>query len=229
MIQESETVFQDTSEFVRHFVDSKEVSKCLGKRRSLSFTDAVGDVKTRMPDLKAWAYPKHEFSLTRQVFENCADQPFEKTLSEALESLLLLAARDDDVQVRPYGQFVFPDGYFSHYPINLNTFRQNCTGLWSGLSLKEFLGWTAHRWGMETHLRVALRKLRSSGLNTFKLHPTEKGLQVIEPPQPVFTAPRFRQGLRMLRDLGAVAVAGSADQYKLTGLGCRLLGETVGN
>jgi hypothetical protein len=82
---------------------------------------------------------------------------------------------------------------------------------------------------LETHLRVALRKLRGNGLNTFKLQPTENGLRVTDDiPPPVYTAPRFRQGLRMLIDLGAV-VPTAEEQYELTELGHKLLGETVGN
>ncbi|RJQ54712.1 MAG: hypothetical protein C4530_16900 [Desulfobacteraceae bacterium] len=228
MIQDAESSFRNTSDFVKYFMDSKIVSECIGKRGRLNFSDAVRDVKSRIPELKAWGNPNHELALARQIYENCTKQPLEKTLSDALDSLILLAARDD-VQERPYGPFIFPDGYFSYYPINLNSFRQYCAATWSGFSLEEFLAWMVCQWGIETHLRVALRKLRSSGLNTFKVHPSEKGLRVNEPPQPVFTAPRFRQGLRMLKDIGAVAAAEKNDEYRLTELGHRLLGETVGN
>ena len=228
MIMESETAFRDTSDFAGHFLKSKEVVKALGKRKGQRFPDAVREMKSRMPGLKSWENAGHEFSLTQWIEENHAGEPHERTLQCGVDALLCLAVRENG-GADPYGAFEFPDGYFTYYPINLKTFRGHCAETWAGLTLQEFLGWLAHRWGLETHLHVALRKLRGNGLNTFKLQPTENGLRVAdEIPAPVYTAPRFRQGLRMLRDLGAV-VPTDDEQYELTELGRKLLGETVGN
>jgi hypothetical protein len=228
LIWESETIFRDTSDFASHFLKSKEVVKALRKRKGQRFPDAVREMKSRMPGLKDWENAGHEFSLTQWIQENHAGEPHERTLQCGVDALLCLAARENG-EADPYGALEFPEGYFTYYPINLRAFRHHCTETWSCLTLQEFLGWIAHHWGLETHLRVALRKLRGNGLNTFKLQPTENGLRVTDDiPPPVYTAPRFRQGLRMLIDLGAV-VPTAEEQYELTELGHKLLGETVGN
>ena len=228
MIKDADVVFANTSEFASHFVASESVIKALRNKEEMPFLNAVQEMKLRMPDLKDWENPRHEFFLTRTASENCQKAPYDKTLANAVESLLILAARDIG-ESEPYGRLIFPDGYFGNYPVNLYEFRQNCEQTWSGLNLGNFIGWVAQRWCMETHLRVALRKLRWNGLNTFKLQPMETGLQVTDAPGPTFTTPRFRQGLRMLRDLGAVIPMGDEGAYELTHLGRRLMGEIVGS
>jgi hypothetical protein len=228
MIRISEIPFGSTSDFLHHFLTSGEVTGALGWRVGLKFHDAVAEMKSRIPTIGDWGNTEHEFSLSRWVVENHAKESHELTLQHSVDVLLCLAAREGN-NAESYAKFEFPDGYFTYYPINLKTFSHHCGATWRGLTLKEFLGWVADRWGLETHLRVALRKLRGNGQSTFKVLPTENGLQVANDiPSPVYTSPRFRQGLRMLRDLGTVEATGE-DRYRLTGLGRELLESIIGN
>jgi len=153
---------------------------------------------------------------------------YDEILKIALDTLIILAAREN-LSPNPYGSFEFSENYFSIYPINLYSFKYNITNYWRTLSLQELLGWLAHKWGIETHLKVALRKLRRDKLNTFKIRPTDEGLKVTEVPEPGYTAPRFSQGLRILRDIGTIETGSQKSSFKLTNLGKRLLGETIGN
>jgi hypothetical protein len=232
MIQESEKIYLTSDAFIEDFLKSKEVSKALGKRKNLSFSDAVTDMKSKMPDLRAWENAGHECFLAQQAIEMCSNRKsdliYDEILKTALDTLIILAAREE-LSHRPYGSFEFPENYFSIYPINLHSFKYNINNYWRTLSLQELLGWLAHKWGIETHLKVALRKLRRDKLNTFKIRPTEEGLKVTEVPEPGYTAPRFSQGLRILRDIGALELGGQKGSFKLTGLGERILGETIGN
>ena len=59
-------------------------------------------------------------------------------------------------------------------------------------------------WGIEVHLRVALRKLRGNSRSTFRIRPSDLGMQVIASPPAVHTRPRFSQAIRVLKDIGAL-------------------------
>ncbi len=61
-------------------------------------------------------------------------------------------------------------------------------------------------WCLNTHLRVALRKLRQTGRSTFHLRPTERGIEVVgtEIPPPAPTTPRFSPAVQILRDIGVL-------------------------
>ena len=83
-----------------------------------------------------------------------------------------------------------------------------------------------NRWGIETHLSVALRKLRHNPQATFRVRPTEAGLRVVpEIPPPTRTNPRMKQGLQMLRDLAAIT--DTDDGSRLTDFGKRMLREVI--
>ena len=71
--------------------------------------------------------------------------------------------------------------------------------------------------------------MRRDKLDTFRVRPTDDGLKVVDIPEPVFTAPRFKQGLKMLWDLGAIDSGPNRGSYQITALGRDLLDATIGN
>ena len=107
-------------------------------------------------------------------------------------------------------------------PINLRSFRERCVK-WNNMALSavvaDLVGWI-----LETHLRVALRKLRQSSTATFRIHPTERGIEAHgDVPVPAKTNPRIRQAIKMLWDVGALTREpdGSGD-LRATELGIQL-------
>lgn len=73
----------------------------------------------------------------------------------------------------------------------------------------ELLRWVLLHWGIDTHLRVALRKLRGQSQSTFRIRPSDQGLEVTGIPAAVHTRPRFNQAVRILKDIGALTRAKS--------------------
>jgi hypothetical protein len=89
------------------------------------------------------------------------------------------------------------------YPINLVSFQARLK-VWKKMSIPKFVE-DLVAWCLNTHLKVALRKLRYTGRSTFHLRPTERGLDVVgKIPPPANTRPRFRQSMQILRDIGAL-------------------------
>jgi hypothetical protein len=72
------------------------------------------------------------------------------------------------------------------------------------MSMEQVLQWLLTHWGIELHLRVALRKLRGQSQSTFRIRPSDRGMEVIAVPPAVHTRPRFNQAIRVLKDIGAL-------------------------
>ena len=70
--------------------------------------------------------------------------------------------------------------------------------------MQELLGWLLLNWGVNVHFRVALRKLRGQSQSTFRIRPSDRGMEVIGVPPAVHTRPRFNQAVRVLKDIGAL-------------------------
>ena len=230
ILSESDTIYYSSESFFNDLSQSEIINKALGRQKNLNVLDGINDLDKRLPNISSWDDPNHECSVARNITSECSNKnlnpDYELILKHALNIILTLASRTDS-NSKPYGPFEFPDNYFSYYPINLHSFQTNLTGVWHNLSLKELIVWLAHRWGIETHLRVALRKMHRDKLDTFRVRPTDEGLKVIDIPEPVFTAPRFRQGLKMLWDLGAIEPGPNKGSYKITALGRELLDATI--
>ena len=118
--------------------------------------------------------------------------------------------------------FEWPSGLMDS-PINLATIRARFLA-WQTMSLQS-VAEDLFGWCMNTHLRVALRKLRNAGQSTFRFRPTERGLQLVEVPEPAKTTPRSRQAVQILRDIGALTRDTSLDAKPSypTALGLSLL------
>lgn len=231
-LQVIEPPVYSTEAFQESFSRWEEVHKALGEKKEQKFPDAVEKAKELLPNLSAWQDSNHEIALGRSVREIYRSQkkekPYEAILRVSLETIFALVARGI-IDNQPYGRFTFDDDYFSYYPVNLRSLMHHVRGLWQDFSLQHLVGWLAGHWGIETHLRVALRKLHHEKLDTFHVRPTERGLVVIHEPDLVFTSPRFKQAIQILKDIGAVDQVVGRNHLQLTDQGHALLGEICGS
>ena len=204
------------------------------------FTAAEEEIELNLPEIADWENEHHEINLTRRlervVRDKSLPQKREKAVALAVRILLSLAARwrkNDDVESDFPASF--SNQQLSEYPINLTNLLRFSEKEWRELRLGEWLAWLAARWGVENHLMIALRKLQGESLDTFKVFPSEEGLQVKEVIGdktieeillPGFTSPRLRTTLQILWDLGVVTLEN--DSLELTPTGEIILEEFAG-
>ena len=159
-----------------------------------------------MPSLSNWQDRNHETQQIIDIVHLCKEtksvQNRKNILEAALRTIIALGSRRESEQ--GYEGFVFPADYLQYYPINLNSFSKYNKDIWPKLSLNEWINWLCRYWGIETHFKVALRKLRGQSQSTFQLRPSDRGLEVIGTPAAAFTSPRYAQALRILKDIGAL-------------------------
>jgi hypothetical protein len=207
--------------------------RVLKSYRKLTIGQIISQTRKQLPPLSDWLNDKHELQLARAILEGYYLVEREphindhvEMLQQSLQLLVALVARDEPAHA-PYRDIAFPPGFLDDHPINLGTLRHWAANEWQDLTASELLEWLCVRWGIDAHLRVALRKLRSDPRPTFQVQPAETGLEVIGVPPPVRTNPRFAQAVQILIDLGALRRRGTDARLSLTELGQTLLGEII--
>ncbi len=205
--EESDRRFHSVDELCNWFLQTPEVDQLkVFFDLDAKIKDLTNVSKDWLPKILNWTNVDHEFQLANEIHALCKqDKSTEnrsKILSSALKILFALKARLETQEV--YGDFIFPPHYFQVYPINLSSFVSLCENVWENLSLRRWIHWLCSNWGINTHLSVALRKLRGQSQSTFQIRPSDQGLEVISVPEAVFTSPRFNQSLRILEDIGAL-------------------------
>ncbi len=180
------------------------------------FSRCLADRRPSLPALHDWRHPAHEIQLARVVFgtnEESDAAEMETTLRASLGVLLALTARSQEA-AGAYAPFALDPDYFERYPVNLTSLQDVALKEWQRLTAREWLAWLVRHWGIDLHLRVALRKLRYESRDTFRVRPADEGLEVVEADYPARTTPRLSRAMQMLRDLGLLDM--SSDSYVLT-------------
>jgi len=209
--EESGQRFQSVENLCQWFTTTPEVEQAtesFGLKNRVE--NLTSDCSDWLPPLSSWTHADHEIHLLNKVENLCRKEKTVATRSEIVQACLkiLLALKNRNETERTYGEFIFPPNYFQYYPINLKTFLAFSNNGWRNLTVKEWIEWLCSEWGVKTHFRVALRKLRNQSQSTFRIRPSDRegdqGLEVIDVPRAVFTSPRFNQSLRILKDIGAL-------------------------
>jgi hypothetical protein len=224
--EESGLRFATGTEIGDWFLTQPEVKEALaeigGRQRLYS---AVANAKSWLPALGQWHDPAHEIQLMEEVARLSHmpknDENRRIILVNSLCALIALAGRRSPKGYQ-YGDFVFDKGYFEYYPINLQSFDSHWNDDWRSLTVKQWLRWLLTRWGIDVHLRVGLRKLRGQSQSTFRVRPSDRGMEVIEVPPAAHTRPRFNQSLRILKDIRALERTASGS-WRPSGLGNSML------
>jgi hypothetical protein len=221
-LEKSGGLLGDREALRQWFISSFAEQICEGERHT-TFSAAVNHVRSSLPEIGDWENETHElmlgWKLTEIIYRPLEDASATRALQVALDILLALAARDERAE---YG--LFPNvAQLESYPINLTSLRVNARQKWNELPMRDVLGWLVTHWGLDVHLRVALRKLQAEGRDTFRIKPTDEGLRLVGHIQPAFTSPRITQALQILHDLEALAFDETTGRRRLTQTGRELL------
>jgi hypothetical protein len=205
--QESGMCFHSLEALCDWFVSTPEVEALRAKLDLETTVEEFAGISSEwLPPLGDWTHENHEIQLANMAARLSRQGKSERNRSLILESALRILVA---LTVRPetqegYGDLAFPAQYFQHYCINLRSLLHHAEDTWKTLTLRDWITWLSFHWGINAHLRVALRKLHGQAQSTFRIRPSDRGLEVISVPEAVFTSPRFYQSLRILKDIGAL-------------------------
>lgn len=218
--------YRSIEEFSEALSQSATLTAVASRLGAGPFSDYLERLAMTAPPLVAWEDDAHEMQVAQRMLKSWSRGEDAQELLEAAISLLGLLAYRDDLSKFPYAGLAIPSEALNDYPINLRSFRSR-VATWRPMSFSEFYA-DLVAWCLNTHLRVALRKLRQTGRSTFHFRPSERGLEVVgEIPSPANTTPRFEQAVQILRDIGALTrdVNKPNRQTVLSELGIALLEE----
>ena len=192
--------------------------------------ESFGSLLDRMdgtaPSIDHWENQEHEIQVAARMMKCWSRGDDAQTLMELSLTVLALLACRDDLSRSPYGGVAMPPEALTNYPINLASFRSR-VATWRTMTISEVIA-DMVMWCLNTHLRVALRKLNQTGRSTFHMRPSERGLEVVgEIPPPANTTPRFDQAVQILRDIGALTrdLSKPNRQTTVSGVGVKLMEE----
>ncbi len=141
----------------------------------------------------------HELAMWRELVANKSAPTH---VAAALLVRLINRCADEDGD--PYARVDLPAGALDPYPLTLRTLKATASGRWSKMEVREWVNALVCD-ALVAHQRIAVRKLGQSGEDTLMFRSNDLGFFVCRSMDRVVeTAPRIRQAVQVLRDLGLV-------------------------
>lgn len=210
-------------EFSQLLASRPDLIKALSKLKAKTFGALCNSLTSEAPALADFTADGHELAwAAARVSRERQQLDLEPEFLASVVNLLAILRMREHLDGPAYGPFPMDSVQLQDSPINLSSFRERCEK-WRDMTLSAVVE-DLVSWVLETHLHVALRKLRQSSTATFRIHPTERGIEARgDVPTPAKTNPRVRQAIKILWDVGALAREpdGSGD-LRATTLGVQL-------
>jgi hypothetical protein len=202
----SETVFASTHDLSTYFWEKGAGAKALEGEEGDSTHLYFAKVGEALPNIGDWQEADHEIQSIQYIIE-FTEKNNSKSINELAtlvkHCLKVLAALCHRIENKDgYGELTPPSEYLARYPVNLHSVSNILTKNFKNENIIKTLIIFCQRYCLENHWRVAMRKLRHQGQNTFRFESSERGLIVNEIPKATHTSPRFNQSLQVMQDLG---------------------------
>lgn len=225
---EAQPWFKSVESLTSWFMESGFVKDIPEDILSLDYSTFLKNTEQQIPMVEDWNHPNHELNMADELIQKCHTKGGETINGEIILVAFNILA---NISIRygaerdPYGAISLPEDYLWYYPVNLNSFFHHVRNIWTEMKVKDVIAFLISRWSIENHLRVALRKMRSDQRDTFQIRPTDDGLVWANTPEPIYTNPRFNQGIRILWDIGLIEQSDASQRFQLTDRGQHILGE----
>lgn len=163
---------------------------------------------TRLPDAASdgdpWG-PESTWALANRMQTAVADNDMALVIAVAVRLLGRLATDRGDCASQPFAPIPNAVEMASNHEVHLRRWWDRAESR-ATEPTAEFLKELLLEWVLFRHLRVATRKLANQGVSTYKFRPEEGRLLLVAErlPKPTYTAPRIRQGFRVIEDLHCI-------------------------
>jgi len=205
----SERRFHTTTELSTWFWQEGPGALVLQNEDSVTLGDFISQRCNALPAFNSWLNEDHEIQLMEGIV-TLTHQPsvtnvdLSRIASNCLDMLGAVCGREENAA--GYGPVVFRLGYLEPYPVNLISVQSDVANVLASQSLIMACTRFTSKYCLDSHLRVAMRKLRQQGQNTSRFEVGDNGIVIKGIPPAAHTSPRFNQSIRILRDLGLLTV-----------------------
>lgn len=203
--------FMSTRELSKWFWHEGPGHRALNLKNIGTLKDALNSRCNGLPAFGDWCNAAHEIQLAEKIVKltgqsALGSSELEVIITMSFDVLAAICCRKENQD--GYNQVQFRAGYLDPYPVNLISVPLSINQLLCESTLVDGLVKFTTHFCLDSHLRVALRKLRQQGQNTSRFELTENGLVIKSIPPATHTSPRFYQAMGILRDLGLIIVDG---------------------
>ena len=199
--------FMTTKEICSWFWKSHVCSRVI-EDQSLSLRQFLIKRFKGLPDFSEWKSPSHEIQLSEKIVQlthqTLTDDQIVDLVEACFKCLAAICYRDENTRI--YEPVSFRQNYLSNYPINLESINSIINESLRDIKVVDALIRFTASYCLDSHLRVAMRKLRQQGQNTSRFELAENGIYIKEIPPATHTSPRFNQAMQILLDLGLLCV-----------------------
>ena len=222
----SENYFASTHDLSTYFWKVGAGAKALEGDKETTTIEYFEKSGEALPSIGNWYDTSHEVQSIQHIIEftksnSSSVNELETLVKHCLKVLVALFSRMENK--KGYGKLKPSDEYLARYPVNLHSVANILTDRFKNENIVETLIIFCQQYCLENHWRVAMRKLRHQGQNTFRFESSERGLIINDIPKATHTSPRFYQSVQVMQDLGLIEKTG--DVYSLTLCGEKFLGD----
>lgn len=204
-IENTQTNFKTTRDISTWFWHQGPGSHVLENEKATSLLEFLTARCAALPEFSDWRNEHHEIQLIEKIVDqtdqaSVSADSLMNLISLCLDALAAVCCRPENQQ--GYGNVQFRAGYLEPYPVNLNSVPNAVQQVFAESPLHDALVRFTAQYCLDSHLRVAMRKLRQQGQNTSRFELAEHGVVIKKIPPAAHTTPRFNQAIRILQDVG---------------------------
>ncbi len=201
--------FMTTKEICSWFWKSHSCSKVIDDQ-SLSLHQFLIKRFEALPAFSEWKNSNHEIQLSEKIVQlthqDLTNDQIVDLVEKSLNCLAAICYRIENAKI--YEPVSFRPNYLSNYPINLESVIRITSESLREIKVEDALIRFTTSYCLDSHLRVAMRKLRQQGQNTSRFELAEDGIYFKDIPPATHTSPRFNQAMQILLDLGLLCIKG---------------------
>lgn len=214
-------VFDSTQAMCHWFWNTGPGKQVLNTHNNVSLLELLQNRCNQLPNFTAWQSEEHEIQLCEQIVFTTHQSSLKMAdlsvlTEQCLDVLGAICCREENAA--GYDTVQFRQGYLDPYPVNLNSVPATVKLSLNQVPLLEALVKLTTHFCLDSHIRVAMRKLRQQGTNTSRFEKTENGIVIKDIPPATHTSPRFYQSLQILQDMGLLIDEGNLLKPSAEGL-----------
>lgn len=149
-----------------------------------------------LPPINDWQNDDHELQSVNKIITltdqagDISEEDLVSLVNHCLKILITICIREENLEASK--NIPSSPEYTAKYPVNLRTVQTKLNNDLAEQDIVEAMICFTQQYCLENHWRVAMRKLRHQGQNTFRFEASERGLIINAIPSATHTSPRFQ-------------------------------------
>lgn len=201
-----ELALTNTHDLAEYFWQQGVGSSVLSSAAVENTQNYFSHIFNTLPPINDWQNDDHELQSVDQIISitdqagDTSEEDLVSLINHCMKILITICIREENLLASK--NIPSSPEYTAKYPVNLSTVQTKLNNDLAKQNIVEAMISFTQQYCLENHWRVAMRKLRHQGQNTFRFEASERGLIINAIPSATHTSPRFYQSTQVMKDLG---------------------------